>query len=39
MQEQIGFVSKGMKDEDINKITEIKYHKPSMKETTMCSIC
>jgi len=28
-----------MKDEDIKKIVEIKYHKPSMKETIMCSIC
>ncbi|EAS04868.4 zinc finger, C3HC4 type (RING finger) protein (macronuclear) [Tetrahymena thermophila SB210] len=40
LQDQIGYVSRGMKPEDINKIKEIRYDKLRMKDqSALCSIC
>ncbi|KAL4483958.1 hypothetical protein ABPG72_013964 [Tetrahymena utriculariae] len=40
LQDSIGYVSRGMKPEDINKIKEVRFDKLRMKDqSTLCSIC
>lgn len=39
MQDEIGFVSKGMSEEEISKIPEVRYKKSVGREGGMCTIC